>query len=237
MCASMYYHSFMNHLPKPILLDTLRKKDLERIVAALNFTEKPALRDELRALVKAWFASGPNLQRMMHTNSGLWRDMQQAWGVAWSPTRTGKAYFALFRRSPITPRENAVALFALLTLNPDWSYLGGPCGRCGRYYVKQRRSQKVYCSRLCGNAATAMLRTAEQRKAQHRQDIQRAKKALHAWKPGDGDWKKFVSKRTGLSLNFLTRNDAEKHPLGELRQPGRRARLQTSARKPNTKGA
>ena len=55
----------------------------------------------------------------------------------------------------------AALLFHVGTLNPEWHKLAGPCARCGRYYLKKRASQKVYCSRRCGNAATAIERTRE----------------------------------------------------------------------------
>jgi len=32
-----------------------------------------------------------------------------------------------------------------------------------------------------------------------------ARKALRRWKKKDGDWKAFVSKKTGLSVKFITR--------------------------------
>ncbi len=61
----------------------------------------------------------------------------------------------------LTPEAEALSLFHLLTVTPDCEKLAGPCPRCDRYYIKKRASQKVYCSRRCGNAATAVGRTRE----------------------------------------------------------------------------
>jgi hypothetical protein len=100
----------------------------------------------------------------------------------------------------------AIQYFGALTVL-EWEKLGGPCARCKRYYIKRRASQKTYCSRRCGNAATATARTAKQREYERQDNLQRADKAIQQWK-GTGkktDWKEFVTKKTGLTAKFLTR--------------------------------
>jgi hypothetical protein len=100
----------------------------------------------------------------------------------------------------------AIQYFGALTVL-DWHKLGGPCGRCQKYYIKRRASQKVYCSRRCGNATTATLRTAEQRDRERKEKLQRAQKAIQQWKLSAKrtKWKEFVSKKTALTSKWLTR--------------------------------
>jgi hypothetical protein len=100
----------------------------------------------------------------------------------------------------------AVQYFGALTVL-EWEKLGGPCARCQKYYIKRRASQKVYCSRNCGNATTATLRTAEQRDRERKENLRRAEKAIQQWKRSAKrtKWKDFVSKRTGLTSKWLTR--------------------------------
>ena len=100
----------------------------------------------------------------------------------------------------------AIQYFGALTLI-DWQKLGGPCARCKRYYIKRRASQRTYCSRRCGNAATATLRTAEQREREREANLQRADKAIQQWKRTgkQTNWKEFVSRKTGLTPKWLTR--------------------------------
>ena len=100
----------------------------------------------------------------------------------------------------------ATQYFGALTLI-EWQKLGGPCARCHRYYIKRRASQKTYCSRRCGNAATATVRTAKQREHERQANLQRAQKAIQQWKRGakGTDWKAFVSRKTKLTPKWLTR--------------------------------
>jgi hypothetical protein len=112
-------------------------------------------------------------------------------------------------------------LFHLLTLNPQCEKLAGPCTRCGNYYVKKRASQKVYCSRRCGNAATAVVRTRKRLAAQREDKLQRAAEAARKWSSSRSnlDWKVWVSrKESDITAKFLTRSVNR----GALKSPIRR---------------
>ena len=117
-----------------------------------------------------------------------------------------------------TPYQEALRFFVLLLINPEWKRLAGPCARCGAYYIKKRASQKVYCSRRCGNAATAIIRTREQRQAYHADKLHRAAEAASVWSvtPSKLDWKQWVChKHSDITAKFLTRAVN----TGELKTP------------------
>jgi predicted GIY-YIG superfamily endonuclease len=108
-------------------------------------------------------------------------------------------------------------------MNPYANKLAGPCARCSNYYLKKRASQKVYCSRRCGNATTATIRTREQRRDAHEQKLRLAAAAAQKWKKAQTrlDWKEWVSRHeSGITSKFLTRAVNK----GELKAPARAAR-------------
>jgi hypothetical protein len=103
-------------------------------------------------------------------------------------------------------------LFSLLTITPGCEKIAGPCPRCDRYYIKQRASQKVYCSRRCGNAATSVARTSK-RLAKEREDkLTRTQAGIEKWirTKTQQDWKHWVANKTGIDLRFLTRAVSER---------------------------
>jgi hypothetical protein len=109
---------------------------------------------------------------------------------------------------PWTAWDDAVHLFIQLMTNPDRDKLAGPCDRCRKYYIKRRASQKKYCSRTCGNAATAVIRTREKWDAEHAEKLKRAHKAAHQWARSKSaeSWKEYVHrKHLDITPKFLTR--------------------------------
>ena len=76
---------------------------------------------------------------------------------------------------------------------------------------EETRSQKVYCSRRCGNAATAVARTRARIKNERKDKLTRAKAAIKEWRNAKTQeyWKRWVSQKTGIDLRFLTRNFTE----------------------------
>jgi hypothetical protein len=208
------------------------KAALNEICGALNSQANTGLKVWLRSWVAEWQASGPNLKRMTKElmTRGLPAQSLFALTLAlrtyWAPTDGGHAelslmpdYEALERQlgkervwlpnvalKP-TPEAEAIMLFHLLTINPLCEKLAGPCPRCDRYYIKKRASQKVYCSRRCGNAATAAARTSERLADERKQKLARASLAMKRWKPTTTgrDWKVWVASKTGIDPRFLTR--------------------------------
>jgi hypothetical protein len=216
-----------------------RKEDLERFCDLLNSTVKSELRERLRELVKAWQDSGPNLEQMMcGSHKHLLAPLQAICAGDWTPTNGGRAilyaYHAVdrvaeivgqdrvWRKAPdgadlLTPEAEAWIAFGSFTMNPHCEELAGPCARCGNYYVKKRSSQKVYCSRRCGNAATAVARTRERIASERRGKLARASAAMKKWESvaTRQDWKHWVAKKTGIDPRFLTRAVAK----GDLMPP------------------
>lgn len=227
------------------LIGGLDRETLQDIRDVLNGGKGPELGADLKRLVEQWQASGPNLELFVsgskaaepHSNDPFpidtWSAINEICHSQWIPTASGNARLwfafdpkrvkALSCQGEVGERKaKAVALFALLTLNPEWDKLAGPCARCRSYYIKKRASQKVYCSRKCGNAATAIVRTKERSGNEHKDKLNRAKAAIREWTTArtKDEWKVFVSNREGLTPKFLTRAVNK----GELKAPVRRQR-------------
>jgi hypothetical protein len=189
---------------------------LEDIVKALNSSTESAA--EARKLVALWQKSGPNTARLFEENYDLWTEVEKVWRntSGLRPTHTGAARLefltdigsdsSLAALGGTPWRTKAVVLFNALLVNPAWDKLAGPCARCGNYYIKKRASQKVYCSRRCGNAATAIARTRERIKHERKDKLLRAKAAIREWRTTNTqqDWKHWVAKRAGVDPRFLT---------------------------------
>ena len=192
--------------------------DLQNLVSELNRAEENGLAPlalELRKIVSAWMDSGPNLVEFHFANLPLWHEAMKAFRPSLVPTKSGCARI-LFTANAGPPgaltslgkagvRFYALCLFNSLIVNPLWQKLAGPCPRCNRYYIKKRKSQKVYCSRRCGNTSTAIARTGKQRQDARKDDLKSARKAIRKLKPTREGWKEVVSKETGLTVKWLTR--------------------------------
>ena len=117
----------------------------------------------LRRLVEAWQASGPNLAKLFAQNPEL--ELRTKHGATlFYPTKAGRGHLD-WAPSPVagrhSPEREALEDFMTLIANPRWELLGGPCARCGDYFVKHTKRQKVYCSRTCSSAATAFPQSRE----------------------------------------------------------------------------
>jgi hypothetical protein len=205
------------------------KAALNEICGALNSETHRELRFHLRAWVKAWQDSGPNLKKLFKRLPEPQRTaLTLAMGTLWIPSDGAKAELLFVPDYPelegllgeqrvwlsgaddkrkLTPEVEAMTLFHLLTVVPGCEKIAGPCPRCDRCYIKKRASQKVYCSRRCGNAATAVARTRERIASERRDKLARAKSAMKNWKHAATrqDWKHWVAKKTGIDPRFLTR--------------------------------
>jgi hypothetical protein len=193
---------------------------LKALVAELNRTQGggwAASAVELREIVRQWQDSGPNLWKLYGSNPVLWAETVSAFRPSLIPTKSGHANMRLLDNTGApgvmeslgTPgiRLYAVVWFNALTLNPLWGKLAGPCARCGNYYIKKRELQKVYCSRRCGNAATAVARTRERIKSERKDKLLRAKTAIREWRSAktQEDWKHWVAEHANVDPRFLTR--------------------------------
>ena len=120
-----------------------------------------------------------------------------------------------------SPNAEAVYLFLSFLTNPMRRQLGGPCARCGRYFVRRtERNPKVYCSRVCGWRATGRATIEAKRRQARQRKIGRARVLAQEWSTARSnlDWKKWVSlKEPEISPSFLTRSINR----GELTVPTR----------------
>jgi hypothetical protein len=180
----------------------------------------------LRKLVHEWWRSGPNLKKFSLANPKVRADADSFWcrtplELYWGDSGNADALHTLHDEPASTPYDEAIRFFLLLIMNPYANKLAGPCARCGNYYLKKRVSQKVYCSRRCGNASTATARTREKRRREHADRLRRSGAAIQKWSRAQRkmDWKQWVSKQVcDITPNFLTRAVNK----GELKAPVRR---------------
>ncbi len=141
-----------------------------------------------------------------------WNDIDKRCRVTFVLSATGAVPSAFYvgRGTPWTEWDYALHPFVQLLGNPDRDLIAGPCARCGKYYVKKRASQKVYCSRTCGNAATAVVRAREKWDKQRGDKIELAATASRKWsrlKTAE-PFKKWAEKHYPgrLTPKFITRN-------------------------------
>jgi hypothetical protein len=195
--------------------------DLHHICDVLNGKKLKRVSPELRRLVARWKESGPNLKKMMHADFALWGQVQGAWQARWTPSNTGIAKLLSLPDLPRekmrkgrdgryrpTPEGGALVLFYALTLNPNWAKLGGPCERCGNYYVMNTARQTKYCSRRCSSLTTATVSTSQRLARQHADKLLRASAAAGQWAMTRTslNWKQWVSvKEPDISPKWLTR--------------------------------
>jgi hypothetical protein len=225
------------------------RRALENIVSALNGKNALLKGEDHAALVRfveAWNQAGRNVCKMTISKADAERfslpNLEKVWRLILLPITWPKSpEFGAVNWSiaPYGENRRDIAAFcvSMLLTNPLRGKLcDAPCQRvrCGKWFIKRRTLQKC-CSRGCTVIVKAGITTSGERKEKHGQHIKRARKAIREWKTSHGDWREFVSKRTGLTVKWVSRNTAnKKYPHRELRQPGRRAHSKTSARK--TKG-
>lgn len=205
----------------------LDRRDLDHIVETLNWKPRGGLSlygEPLIGLMEKLKGCGGNLKKMMDGDPELAKAVAEVCVTRWMPSTNRTAHLVLqpswehILKRELTPGQVdrmrperfAALLFHVGTLNPEWDKLAGPCARCGRYYLKKRASQKVYCSRRCGQAATAVARTSERLKAEHKDKIHRARTVINEWntlkvRPAL-EWKNWLRKREpDITEKFVTR--------------------------------
>jgi hypothetical protein len=172
-----------------------------------DFTE---MHLELKRLVTVWVQSGPNLRKMFDEDPELKRRTMHGRTLL-IPTRTGRGHLSWLPDppglDPYSQKDQALMHFMDLIANPEWELLGGPCARCGKYYLKKTKRQKAYCSRTCGAAATAIPATKKRRELEHAAKISRAQRSIAKWSESKRSmkWKEWVSNKTKYTVKWLTR--------------------------------
>jgi hypothetical protein len=227
----------LGYEPDPILA----RKQMSDLVQALNRFRIPtrvvkppteprtvrlALSDmqtELRRLITVWIKSGPNLRKMFRKDSAL-AQRAQIGKTVFYPSAGARGYLdwspVLADQTALSPHDQAFEYFMTLVTNPQWELLGGPCARCGDYYLKKTKRQKAYCSRACGATATAIPAMKRRRQKEHANKIRQAQGVIEEWGKAKRSraWKEWVSVRTGYTAKWITRAVNN----GSLRLPHRR---------------
>jgi hypothetical protein len=216
------------HDPNSILLLGPGLADLKGFVRALNTNRfwkdlevegkwkrvrkdyRPVQR-ELRRRVRAWFESGPNVSKLLAADADLARAAGEI-RARLVPTKMacGQLVYSTVPESTKrgwNPVAIALGLFLNFLLNPLNVRLGGPCVRCGKYYVKKTKRQKVYCSQRCGPLHTAFASNRKRRRLEHESKLRAARESISGFAHANTKmtWREWVSKNTGLSKTFLTR--------------------------------
>jgi hypothetical protein len=205
---------------------------IEAALAVLNADAPQSLtaREMLRSLVTEWDNAGRNLQRMVethwtrygrklnwHLQSALRLNIVLGRGATTFIDGTTVLRAALGRLTPEDHERLALELFALLVIDARASRFGGPCDRCGRYYIKKRKTQKRYCGRRCAHLASAVKSTRKRLDAERAEKLRRAIRAAKIWKTARTQlgWKEWVSRsELDITPKFLTRavNNGELTP-------------------------
>ncbi len=178
------------------------------------------IRAELRRLVQAWSASGPNVCRLFDANPGLSQAAQE-FRPHFIPTKSGNARLAYLAppeySSHAEPVEIATELFLPFLLNP-FNKKVGACRECEKYFLKNTRRRFAYCSQECGSKHTSKAAIRKKRESEYAEKLKNAKQFLAQWsrsRDRSKNWKQWVSKRSLISTNWLTRAVKK----GELAEP------------------
>ncbi len=181
---------------------------------------------ELRRLVEAWQASGPNLQKLFTRYPELERRTKFGQTI-FLATKSGRGYLE-WAPNPVgvnrsSARREVLEDFMTLIANPRWELLGGPCARCGDYFLKHTKRQKVYCSRTCGSAATAVPAMKRKRQEGQARKIRSAQEYIAEFPKTKRrlGWKEWVSNETGFTIRWITRavNNRDLRPPDEPSKP------------------
>lgn len=170
------------------------------------------MQQELHRLIAEWNKSGPNLDKLFKQNPDLQESCTRGTTLL-IPTRDGVAQLAWTpdRTGPLNSpqKEAALSCFAQFLVNPLALKLGGPCARCGKFYIKNTTRQKTYCSGRCGTARTALSATQQRRQAGYAKKLLMAQQAVEQYGKARSrkGWKEWVLARTKgeITDKWLTR--------------------------------
>jgi len=170
------------------------------------------MKQELRRLIAEWNRSGPNLLRLFKQDPDLQEKCIRGTTLL-IPTRDGVAQLAWTphraNHKNFSQKDAALEHFTEFLVNPLALKLGGPCERCGKFYIKNTTRQKTYCSRRCGMGRTALSATQKRREAGHAKKLLTAQQMIEQygkvrrWK----GWKEWVhaESKGEITEKWLTR--------------------------------
>jgi hypothetical protein len=223
----------------PVLVMADAMDGLVALVAELNRTTKhgewAASAVELRGIVKQWQDSGPNMWKLIGANPGLWVETVEAFRPSLIPTKSGNMNMRLLDNAGAPGvmvslgergiRFYAVVWFNMLTLNPLWKKLGGPCARCDKYFVKSRLELDKYCPKSrCSSIASADKANRNKLEHEQKEKLARAEKLIEKWdalkhRP-KMSWKRWVSDADQtITPKWLTRAINPDPDIGHGLQP------------------
>jgi hypothetical protein len=152
-------------------------------------------REELGILVKLWLECGFNMNKMRQTI-----DRRRLKSIPVEGT-FHLVFTAEGRPVPVPypakESTHAQGIFLQLLLNPDSERLCGPCGKCGRYFLKETRHRRAFCSRACLTFSTALKATQKARQKKSAERLGWAAIAIADWQRSKcrGSWKAWTVER------------------------------------------
>jgi hypothetical protein len=164
---------------------------------------------ELVKFIEEWLTVA-SLGQMSPVNRSLYKDVIDSVKPYLETSQTKKwGVWRVYPKQPDNkdPHDFAVWMLSFFIDNPMCEKLAGPCARCRNFFIQRRASQTVYCSRRCGNAATALARRREQLSEERDEKLRRVKAALRGWKKNTHtreDWKLWVANQVGVHKRFIT---------------------------------
>jgi len=169
----------------------------------MKLSPEDARRFSFQKLEKVWrlhlapIGRTPEAERMVRDleRAGKWIRDDDAGGAYWCLSPTGESC-------------DLTAMFvSMLLTNPLRDRLcDQPCRRekCRKWFIKQRRTQKGYCGKYCGDIVRQTARIKEKRRSERQAKLKTADAAIRAY-GSRPKWKEQASLRTGLSKKFITR--------------------------------
>jgi hypothetical protein len=161
---------------------------------------------ELRSLVDEWLLSGKNWEVFLANRK---RKRISVKHLIWGTSRivldplSPKGWTIVTFFKDASPAENE---FMNFLLHPMHNALGGPCKcGCGKYFFASgMKKDKAFVS---GHTQrfTALAATRRAQKAKREKRVAIASKAMKHYEPRFGDWKDYVSSKTGIHRSALTR--------------------------------
>jgi hypothetical protein len=195
------------------LQESLVVDAVENLVAALNEAEPqfPEGKRYLLELISKWEASGRNVAVLLKKDTAVAEAFKRGWAAIPLPTNDGG--LRLFVKpapqgKDLSPGSAfALQLFMNFIVHRGWRNLGGPCPRCGKFYVKKTVRQTIYCERRCATGTTAAAANNRRLERQRAANLKLVRDAIEKWKRGSKrqEWKRFVANETMLSLHYITR--------------------------------
>jgi uncharacterized Zn finger protein (UPF0148 family) len=191
---------------------------------------------ELRRLVALWmrcdrdlrklFALEPPLaERSRDGRTILYVGVDGKADLEWFPV-TPEEHLVTEKYDFASPNDNALRRFVNLIVSPGAEMLAGPCVRCDRYFLRNTKHARRYCSKTCSSSTTAVSSVKRKRERERKEKLQLAEARTGQWSTSSTrvDWIKWMLEDPQFSRNWLTR--AVKN--GEFKPPQAKSNQRTT---------